>query len=192
MLHKQKPLHIKPFAELLLGLTGAGHSLDRGSPILSLLQWASEPADPPAYGRHVVHEPIVGGPRHVLMMQGVVDDYIMAPIANAMSLAFGLDLAGDALDEQSAELAGLAPIASLLALVKRGAIDLPQLHNTASAKGEPATAVVAQTLEDGLEDGHEVVFQTASPKHAYACFLAGLAKGAPVVPAAANGGSPCE
>ena len=36
---------------------------------------------------------------HVLMMQGIVDHYIMPPIADATSLSLGLDLAGPELDD---------------------------------------------------------------------------------------------
>jgi hypothetical protein len=42
--------------------------------------------------------------------------------------------------------------------------------------------VVTQNPGDGIEDGHEVVFQTAGPKHQYSCFLKGLIEGVPVVP----------
>ncbi len=119
-----------------------------------------------------------GLPRHVLMMQGVVDHYIMPPIANAASLSFGLDLAGAALDAAKPELVSLTPLEALLPLVGRGSIALPAAHNATSTDGTPATAVVTHTLEDGIEDGHEVVFQTETPKHAYACFLAGPANGA--------------
>jgi hypothetical protein len=192
MLHKQKPLPVKPLAELILGLTAAGYSLEEGSPMLSMLQWAGEPADDPTYGRYVVAEPLAGAPRHVLMMQGIVDHYIMPPIANATSLSFGLDLAGEALDSQTAELSGLDPIASLLPLAGRRTISLPASGNVSSRAGEPATAILTQTREDGVEDGHEVVFQTDAPKHAYACFLAGLAAGVPRVPAPGKPGDACE
>jgi hypothetical protein len=87
MLHKQKPLPVKALGELVLGLTVLGYQLDEGSPMLSMLQWAGEPADSPVYGRHLVREPLVGTPRHILMMQGIVDHYIMPPIANAASLS---------------------------------------------------------------------------------------------------------
>ena len=38
-------------------------------------------------------------PRNVLMEQGIVDHYIMPPIANATSLSLGLDLLGTPLDD---------------------------------------------------------------------------------------------
>jgi hypothetical protein len=192
MLYKEKPLPTKPLGELVLGLTAAGYPLTEGDPVLSMLQWAGEPADDPIYGRYVVREPIAGDPRHVLMMQGIVDHYIMPPIANATSLSFGLDLAGPALDGTSPELAELDPLATLLPLVGRGSIGLPAGNNAIALDGRAATAVVTQDPEDGIEDGHEVVFQTDAPKHAYACFLAGLAAGSPRVPSRGAPGDPCD
>lgn len=196
MIHKQKPIPVKPLAELILALATSGYSLNEEDPMLSMLQWAGEPADDPIYGRHVIREPLVGGPRHVLMMQGIVDHYIMPPIANATSLSFGLDLAGTELDVESEELAALYPpeasLGSLLALVGKQVIALPAMGNGSSDAGEVVTAVVTQNAEDGIEDGHEVVYQTEGPKRAYRCFLSGLKSEQPRVPAPAAGDAPCE
>ncbi|MBL8744498.1 MAG: hypothetical protein JNK04_25495 [Myxococcales bacterium] len=186
LLFKLKPIPVKPLAELILGLTTAGYSLREEDPMLSMLQWAGEPADAPIYGRYVVAEPQNGSARHVLMMQGIVDHYIMPPIANATSLSFGLDLAGEALDSEAPELAELPPLATLLPLVGRGVVALPASANTGPGD-EPVTAVVTQNAEDGIEDGHEVVYQTEGPKRAYRCFLSGLKTGSPVVPAPDSG-----
>jgi len=43
--------------------------------------------------------------------------------------------------------------------------------------------VLTQHPGDGIEDGHEVVFQTEPPKDQYRCFLRTLLTGAPTVPA---------
>jgi len=51
--------------------------------------------------------------------------------------------------------------------------------------------VVTQHPSDGIEDGHEVVFQTDAPKHEYVCFLRGLLQNAPVVPSPGIPGDPC-
>ncbi len=188
MMWKQKPLDVRPLAELILGLTISGYSLSEHDPMLTMLQWAGEPADDPVYGRLITREPLVGSSRHVLMMQGIVDHYIMPPIANATSLSHGLDLAGDALDAESEELAEFTPLSELLPLVGRGTVGLPVSGNGP----EGTTAVVLQLAEDGVEDGHEVVFQTAAPKRAYRCFLLGLLAGTPTVPAAGGPEDSCE
>ena len=58
--------------------------------------------------------------------------------------------------------------------------------------GKKVTAVVVQHPEDGIQDGHEVVFQTEPPKHQYRCFLASFAAGkTPVVPPDAAADAPC-
>ena len=44
---------------------------------------------------------------------------------------------------------------------------------------------------DGIEDGHEVMFQTEAPKHQYRCFLQGFAHGAPTVPPDGAADAPC-
>jgi hypothetical protein len=191
LMYKLKPLPAKSFGELLLGLTIAGYSLHDQDPMLSMLQWAGETADAPIYGRYVVREPLVGEPRNVLMMQGIVDHYIMPPIANATSLSMGLDLAGEELDDDAAELADLVPLGELVGLAGARSIDLPAKDNAASLSGTKVTAVVSQFPEDGVEDGHEVAFQTEPPKHAYTCFLMSLAAG-PSVPSVGDVGAPCD
>ena len=54
------------------------------------------------------------------------------------------------------------------------------------------TAVVVQEKEDGVEDGHEVVFQTEAPKHQYRCFLESLKSGLPEVPTPGSETAPCK
>jgi hypothetical protein len=169
---KASPVEVRPFAELILGVSGR-YALHEHDPALMLLQWAGESADPPAYAA------LAGRDRHVLMMQGIVDTYILPPIANATSLSFGLDLAGDPLDASEPRLAEFASLEPRLAFSGRGLVALP-------VRG--LARVVVQHSEDGVEDGHEVVFQTDPPKAQYRCLLETLAAGAPVVPAAAG---PC-
>ncbi len=185
VLHKKKPVVVKVFAEILLKITGQW-SVHPADPALSLFQWAGEPADPPIYGRRIVQEPPEGyTPRHVLMQQGIVDHYILPPIANATSLSFGLDLAGPALDAQNPELSQFAPLESRLPFSKRQSISLPASGNV----GGDVTAVVLQHAEDGVEDGHEVIFQTEVPKAQYRCFLSTLAAGK--VPSVPGEGESC-
>ncbi|HVK66270.1 MAG TPA: hypothetical protein VM694_17425, partial [Polyangium sp.] len=186
IVHKQKPLATRPLAESLVGVSGTGYSLSEVDPLLNLLQWAGEPADVQPYASRILRGN-EGSPRHVLMMQGIVDHYILPPIANPMSLSLGLDLAGPPLDAAHPELSVYAPLAPLLSLLGRSEIALP-----ASGNAFGSTAVVVQHPEDGVEDGHEVVFQTEPPKHQMQCFLESLAKGTPRVPTAAPVGAACD
>ena len=60
----------------------------------------------------------------------------------------------------------------------RAQIDLP-----ASGNHGGSTRVVVQHLDDGIEDGHEVVFQRQEPQVQYRCFLESwLDAGTPRVP----------
>ncbi len=165
ILLKQRPLPTKPLAELLLEYGDAGASLSRADPVLSLVQWAGEAADPPIYAGHITSD--------VLMFQGIEDTYILPPIANALSLALGADAAGPALEPTLTEV---------LPFSGRGAIDLPASDN----RGD-RTVVVVQHAQDPIEDGHEVVFQLEAPKYQYRCFLESLAAGGPPVVPAAGG-----
>lgn len=191
---KLKPIAVRPALELLLGYAGDRRVLTENDPTVTLLQWAEEPADPLVYTRSLVTEPPAGAaPRHVLMEQGIVDHYIMPNIANAMSLSLGLDLGGDALDApaiatggKGGDLVGQVALGDLLRWSGRRAIALP-----ASANAGAATAIVVQHPEDGVEDGHEVTFQTDAPKHEYRCFLASFATGTPKVPRGAMLDAPC-
>jgi len=61
-------------------------------------------------------------------------------------------------------------------------LDLPVSGNLSTPDGARRTAVVVQHLEDGIEDGHEVVFQTEAPKRQYQSFLESLLQGVPLVP----------
>jgi pimeloyl-ACP methyl ester carboxylesterase len=181
VMYKESPLHVRPFAEAMIGYGDAGHSLEEDDPFLGVLQWAGESADPPVYGRAIVREPVDSDPRHVLMFQGIVDTYIFPPIANTTSLSLGLDLAGEALDEQHPDLQHFTPLAEVVAYGGGTTIDLPASGNL-SVQGVDVTAVVVQHTEDGVEDGHEVMFQLPDPKHQYRCFLETFRDGVPVVP----------
>ncbi len=192
VIYKQLPVPLYGIAGVLIDIAGSGYDLTIHDPVLSMFQWSCESADPPVYGRRITTEPQDGPARHVLMMQGIVDHYIMPPIADASILSFSLDLGGAELDDTPPEIAGLAPVGPLLPLVGSRAISLPAGSNVTSAGGVKVTAIVTQNPSDGIEDGHEVVFQTNPPKHEYVCFLQGLLKGTPpVVPRPGNPGDPC-
>jgi hypothetical protein len=172
VVHKESPVVVRPFAEALLGITGRW-MLHEHDPILGILQWAGESADPPAYASRFE------GGRNVLMLQGIIDTYILPPMANATSLSYGLDLGGQSLDAEEPGLDRFTPLEALLPLSGGEVMPLP-----ASGNRDGATTVVVQHLEGGIEDGHEVVFQTDAPKAQYRCFLATLSAGeTPAVPA---------
>jgi hypothetical protein len=181
ILYKRQPLNVLPLANSLLHYTN--RTLTENDPALTLVQWAAEPSDPPVYADFVIRHPQYRGtPAHVLMLQGIVDNYILPDIANASTLSFGLDLAGPALDDPgNPALAGQTSVLTVLPLSGRRQIQYPASCNV-SVGSTCVTGVLTQHLGDGIEDGHEVVFQTEPPKHQYRCFLKSLLTGAPMVP----------
>ncbi|TNE92750.1 MAG: hypothetical protein EP330_00610 [Deltaproteobacteria bacterium] len=177
VVHKQKPLQTAPIAENLLGYREG--ELTEFDPALMLLQWAGESADPPAMASAIRPD------LHVLMVQGIVDHYIMPPIANSTSLSLGLDLVGPSADAAHPELVDYRPLESLLAYGDGAQADLPYT-------GSGATRVVFQQPEDGVEDGHEVWFQTEAAKHLTRCFLSTwLSDGTPTIPQPGGEQDPC-
>ncbi len=168
LIYKKKPLEVRPFAELLVDVPAG--SLNAFDPLVSLVQWAAEGADPPIYGG------ALRGKMHVLMEQGIVDHYILPRIANSTSLSMGLDVAGPDFDDDP-ELVDQQRARDVLPLGGRGSISLPASGNADSGK----TAVVVQHRSDGVQDGHEVLYQLEAPKHQYRCFLETWLRGTPVV-----------
>jgi hypothetical protein len=190
-MYKLKPIPPRPVAEALVGYAAIGRNLTEQDPALNLFQWVMEAADTPIYSRSIIQEPLDGASRHVLMFQGIMDNYIPPPVANAQSLSLGVDLAGVELDRDPM-LQMFTPLGDLLDLGAMRAIALPAQGNVAGADAIPTTAVVIQHRGDGIEDGHEVVFQADLPKHQYQCFLESFALGAsPRVPADGTVLEPC-
>ncbi len=177
VVHKESPFPVRPLADSIVGYTGTGRTLNMHDPLLTLLQWGGEAADPPVYGR------LLGAdseePRDILMIQGIVDSYILPPMANALSLSLGLDLAGPARDELDPRLNAFASWSDVAALaeVPGSAVDLPAAGNLPDGR----TGAVVQYDEDPIEDGHEVFFQLDEPKRLLRCFLATGADGAATV-----------
>ncbi len=175
IVYKRKPLEVKTFAEQIVGYGEIGRQLTEIDPLVMLAQWAADPADPQNYASKLVDEPPVQS-RHVLMFQGVVDNYIMPPIANALALRIGVDLG---------VVPDLAPLEEslerLLPIAGRGRVSLPLASNRSA--NSPVTVALVQHPEDGIEDGHEIVFQREEAKYQYRCFLKTFAStGVPVVP----------
>jgi hypothetical protein len=178
IMDKQHPLDVRPLAEIALNYNMYQRDLTPHDPALTFVQWAAEPSDPQVYGARVG--------QNVLMLQGIVDHYILPSIANATSMAMSLDLAGPAYDASNAEeqMLGQPALAPLLPLVGLQALTLP-------ASGSPLKLVI-QHPGDGIEDGHEVVFQTEPPKHQYRCFLQSWRTGRPSVPPDGAADAPCD
>lgn len=171
VLYKQSPLPVRQVAQGYLGYTGSrARVLREDDVVVNWLQWAGEEADAAVYAPLLVRE-ANGQPRHILMFQGVVDTYIMPPIANAMTISTGLDLAGPALDRDEPRLDAYASILDVLPFRGRTQLTFPVTSNVATDDGGHVTAAVVQHLEDGIEDGHEIMWQLPDAQTQYRCFL---------------------
>jgi hypothetical protein len=191
ILYKELPLDVLPLVDLLLEYP-KDRPLTMFDPMMSMIQWALEPGDPLIYTDAILHEPMNGGaPRNVLQEQGIIDHYILPPIAEGTSLSLGLDLGGTELDDTVSGLKQYTPLGTLLPLSGRKKIALPAQGNWVAGDGTKVTAIVIQHLSDGIEDGHEIVFQEDPPKHEYECFLKTSLSGVPVVPNGGDPGSAC-
>jgi hypothetical protein len=182
VMYKEKPFAVRPLAEGLLSYQTT--SLSEHDPVLSLVQWGAEPSDAQVYTRSLVREPPAGQkPRHVLMLQGIVDHYQLPNIANATSLSLGLDLGGTPLDTNNPgiDYTEETTLEDMLPYSGRRQVALPASGNVTASDGTQVTAVVTQHPEDGILDGHEIAFQTEPPKIEYRCFLKTLLRGLPVV-----------
>lgn len=185
VIYKIKPLEVRPVAETIIGYATENRTLVAEDPVLTLVQWAAEPADSAVYARRIIQAPLTGeSPRHVLMYQGLVDHYILPRIANAMSLSLGLDLAGDPQDaREQTKLPLQTPLTEVIGLVGRGKIALPASANLAGG----TTGVVLQFQEDGIEDGHEIAYQSPVARRALRCFLESFRAGTPRIPVNGTG-----
>lgn len=172
IVYKRSPVDVRPLAEAILGYSAIDRPLQMDDPALTLLQWAGEAADPQSYAH------LARGSRNILMIEGIVDTYILPPIAQATSLGLRLDLAGPAMPYATdPRLFEFEPLTDLLPLAGLAELETPVSDNRGGF-----TAVVVQAPGDGIEDGHEAAFQTPGPKHQYRCFLETLAStGVPTV-----------
>jgi hypothetical protein len=93
ILQRKDPLDFRELAAGLVGLSSP-EELDPFHPALALLQTFGEPADPINYARHLQREPLGGGARNLLLVEGLLDPYTVADSSEAFAAAAGLDLAG--------------------------------------------------------------------------------------------------
>jgi hypothetical protein len=194
VVYKLLPMPLLPDVDLLLLINpNDGYQVGEGDPMLNMFQWLEEAADAPVFDGRTVQHPEAAPPRSVLKVQGIIDHYILPNICNTTTLSLGLDLAGPELDTEPM-LSMYTPLENVLDLSGRSKIALPAAGNVKLGNGDVATAVVTQHPSDGIEDGHEVIFQTDPPKHEYECLLASFAAGqTPTVPAPTDAGAiaPC-
>lgn len=163
VIYKESPIATRPLAETLLGYRG--RTLREDDPVLSLLQWGGEEADAAVYAPIFSRDS--SSPRNVLMFQGVRDTYIPPQVANPLTLALGIDVATPVIEPS---------VIDVLPLTARAQLPIPASRNLRGA-----TAALVQHEQDGIEDGHEILWQRADARAQMRCFLRTLRDGEAVI-----------
>jgi hypothetical protein len=135
-------------------------------PFFLLAQLLIAPAEPAHYNQRLILRPLPGNEsKHVYYTNGIYDDYFPPQFGPIMGISMDLDMVGETIDPHLPE--GLA-------LLGRTPLDYPLLGvsgNRLSEGGVAVTGTAVQFLEDGIKDGHYVVFQLEEAKYQYGCFL---------------------
>ncbi|MBT8494999.1 MAG: hypothetical protein KJO07_18260, partial [Deltaproteobacteria bacterium] len=172
--------------DIILGLLfeADGEAMEFAHPALALLALAWEPAEPMVFMPRVSHRPLAGHPaRSVYQPIGLLDIYFPSYIYDAAVLAYGNQLAGDEVWEETRESLALAGLDQI--------VSYPAHGNRSSEDGTRYTGIAVQYRPDHT-NGHYIYAQLDEVKYQYGCFFASvLANGQGTVPAPAPLGTPC-
>ena len=155
-----------------------GQLLDHHHPFITLFETAVGPADNLNYTPRIFRRPSGLAERtpHVLVIEGQHDLQVPINLQRALVLSLGVDLAGQDVGATSNDQ--LLPV---LSLTEQEQLAMPVQNNLATPRG-PRTAVVRRFLEDGLLEGHYVVFQVDDARRNLIEFARDIRDGtAPVV-----------
>jgi hypothetical protein len=160
------PVDLTKVLEAYLRL-GKGEVLDRFHPMIALFDLAVGPADNLHYVRRIRRDPPAErGVPHVLVVEGTVDIQVTANLQRALLGAIGADLVGSSQTTNPAET-----LEDAIRISGGFVLDPPVRGNRSKPDGPPLTAGALRYVEDGIVEGHYVVFQRDDAKHAYGCFL---------------------
>ncbi|MCA9665006.1 MAG: hypothetical protein KC503_05435, partial [Myxococcales bacterium] len=158
---KEQPLDFNNLVRLLLGYK-SGDKPDLFDPALNLAQTLWEPAEPINWAARWAIDPRAGGrPRHLLIIEGVIDGYFPPPAVNAAALAARAEpllptVESTMLDD--------------VALVGGRGLSAPAGNNL-QTETRKVSSVVAQHEAPAGIDGHYVPFEVVAAKHQYRCFV---------------------
>lgn len=177
----ESPFDLSGIAHLLLDYD-PDDTVDIFDPALTLFQHTLESVEVMSWGRATIHHTLSGVPaKQLLHIEGVVDTYHFPRMANAYSMALGIDLV-----EPEAEDSAAVD----LALVGREVIPAPA---TGNIDGSPDFTAAVIQREQNHQDGHYVPFEFDDVKYRYACFIATAVENGTATVAAPNddAAAPC-
>ncbi|MCA9774964.1 MAG: hypothetical protein KC466_21270, partial [Myxococcales bacterium] len=182
------PLPTRTIVEVLALQLPPWETLDVWHPMVAFAELAMGTADTIHVLPRVLRHPVPGRPApHVLVVNGYRDTVVTDNMQRAVVGALGVDFAGPEV--------GPFPDGQILPriLLAGGAhFDYPAGGNRVVPGVGPRTAIAVRYPEDGIRNGHDVLFQLDAPKHQVGCFLADLAAGrTPIAREGGAEGDPC-
>lgn len=150
-----------------------GEKLDPHHPFITVFENAVGPADNMHYNPYIQRRPRAGAKvPHVLVIQGQRDLQVPVNLQRALALALGTDLVGPETGATTAEqvlpvlrLGGLRHVPGGLG------------GNRRAPDGTPRTVVTVRHPEDGILEGHYVIFQQARAREQLTHFVQDVARG---------------
>ena len=132
-----------------------GQHLDRFHPFIDMFETGVAAADNTLFTRHILKHPRAGhGAPHVLVLQGQPDAQVPTGMQRALVRSVGVDFVGDDVGRRSIDR--LQP--GLHSIGKR-ALSSPASLNVSVPDHGKRTGVAVRFAEDGLLEGHSVIFQ---------------------------------
>lgn len=159
LVDKTEPLSIPVLAQAVLGV-GADEQLIYEHPLYALLSTLTDVSDPTNYGHLIIDAPLSGyAPKHVLMTQGLSDEFTPPKSMEALALAMRIPILEPAMSTfEASELLGITSAGS-------------------RAQGNVNGATAALIQFDG---GHFVAFDDAARSRTQSFFETALS-GSPVI-----------
>ena len=171
--------------DLLAGILGIdGEGLTFMHPVLGMLAFGWEVAEPGASMARIARRPLAGLPeRHVYQPIGEGDRYFPNAVFDAAALAYGNSEAGDIVWPGTQDALRTQGLDGIMAYPVRANRTNP---------GRRTTAVVVQYTDGGIVDAHQIYRQLPAVRYQYGCFLASYIRdGVPTVSAPAAESAAC-
>ena len=154
--------------------------LDRWHPVIQLATLTIAGANNIHFLPTLFREPRFARPApHMLVVEGHIDLQVTIGLQRALVAALGVDMVGPDVTEIPPDVP-VGPEGQIIQRIELAGgrqLDPPVSGNFNVPGQGPRTVAVVRYPEDGIQEGHMVVFQREEPKHQYGCFLEDLARG---------------